>query len=111
MVNQFPNFRFQYVPMEPEIKTLSFGMNDQEDANRELNEDNLEQEEDQVSSDEEEESDSEADDSFSDLASSHDEEDDGGDADTVKKTKPLNKKGGEHSKGEKIMEIPFVFKG
>lgn len=67
-------------------------------------------EENEEEDDDDDGSDSDGDDSYSDLASSHDEEDeDSGRVETKPKSNKV-KEGGP-DKGKKAGEIPFVFKG
>lgn len=101
--------RFTYVPFEPEVKTLSFGMEKDHELVTEEPENDAASDEDEEE-DDDDGSDSDGEDSFSDLASSNDDADE---EPGLVETKPksVKVKGEGLNKGEKTGEMPFVFKG
>jgi hypothetical protein len=102
------SFSFSFAPLEPETKTLSFGMNEKDDviSAETANEEGNSEEE---NSDGDDESNSGGEDSYSDLASSNDEEEEQEDVET--ESKSIEGKVDVLDNKKKAGEIPFVFKG
>ncbi len=99
--------RFSYNPVQPEVKTLSYGMNDNS-----VEESNLDQDDEEGGEEEEEDGSDESEDEedgFSDLASNDEEEEQ--DEEVIPKTKSKPKASKVSSKIDAKDELPFVFDG